>query len=222
MTKRAAISGLALGAITLTCSIPANAANMAFLRNSILNDMTKTELESFRLSARKALDSATDKETHYWKSDESSIRGKFQVQFSYQSEDAECRRMRFAFKKEASVQSRSHKERLEPFKFDLCKSGADWRIVDTPATQFTRADWDTLRSELHFALDNVTDGHPVSWVQPKSGVSGVIVPLTTEGKEKRCRKTALSIIDRKGRSSDGVYRFCREENTPWSREITTE
>lgn len=185
------------------------ASNVGFLRDSFLTELNKADAESLKNAAKSTFDQGSDKQTVYWEG-ESGLKGKIEPQLSYQLDGKECRRVRFAAKKQNN--------KVEQYKFDVCKYGEQWKVESTPVSSFTKKDWQTLSEELFYALDNAVNQHPVSWVQQETGMSGVIVPLSSfEEKGKACRKTTISVIDRKGRTSDGVYTFCKNDKSEWLR-----
>ncbi|MBL4798349.1 MAG: hypothetical protein JKY50_13110 [Oleispira sp.] len=202
------IRAFLIGSLLLAAT-QANAGRLDFLQESVLTELNEKDIQSFRLTANKTLETVKDKETVFWQG-ESGVKGKMQAQFSYQFDGTPCRRVRFAFQ--------NTKKHTEAYKFDICKTEGSWKIAATPASSFTNDDWLQLEEELIYSLNTISNGNPVSWIGTTSRVSGVIVPLTTETKgSKTCRNVAISLIDRKGRTSDGQYRFCQQNDHSWKR-----
>ena len=202
------IRAFLIGSLLLAAT-QANAGKLDFLQNSVLTELNEKDIQSFRLTANKTLETVKDKETVFWQG-ESGVKGKMQAQFSYQFDGIPCRRIRFAFQ--------NAQKHTEAYKFDICKTEGSWKIAATPASSFTNDDWLQFEEELIYSLSTISNGNPVSWIGTTSRVSGVIVPLTTETKgSKTCRNVAISIIDRKGRTSDGQYRFCQQNDHSWKR-----
>lgn len=186
-----------------------NAEKLDFLKNSILGEFNQADVSSFRKTTLNTLESIDDGVVIQWKG-ETGIKGKLQAQFSYQSNKTPCRRVRFAFQNDS--------KRTEAYKFDICKMQDKWEISSTPATHFTNDDWKRFQDELTYSLNHVSDDNPMSWVEKKSGVSGVFVPLSTTTKDGQvCRDIAISIIDSKGRTSDGHYQFLLQADKTWVR-----
>jgi surface antigen len=191
-----------------------SAAKLNFLKDSVLTELNEADHKSFRVAANKTLETVKDKETVFWQG-ETGVKGKMQAQFSYESDGIPCRRVRFAFQ--------NIKKHTEAYKFDICKTEGSWKIAATPASSFSKSDWQSFENELEFSLNTIGNGNPGSWVAPSSRVSGVIVPLTTETEaSKTCRNVAISLSDRKGRTSDGQYRFCQQNNHSWERDTTAQ
>lgn len=196
----------------LLMTAQANAGKLDFLKDSILTTLTEQDIKSFHQATYKTLETVDDKQVVFWQG-ESGIKGKLLAQFSYQSAEIPCRRIRFAFQDSDKL--------TEAYKFDICKQSDGWKIVATPASSFTNKDWQRFDEELDYSLNNVSNGSPVSWVAATSGVSGVFVPLSTETKnQKTCRNITISLIDRQGRTSDGSYRFCQQADHSWTRIVT--
>lgn len=201
-----------LASSLLLLAAHASAAKLDFLKDSVLVDLNEADHQSFRLTANKTLETVKDKETVFWQG-ESGVKGKMQAQFSYESDGIPCRKVRFAFQ--------NIKKHTEAYKFDICKTEGRWQIATTPASSFTKADWQSFEKELVYSLNTIINGNPVSWAAPSSRVSGVIVPLTAETKNSQtCRNVAISLFDRKGRTSDGQYRFCQQNDLSWERDTT--
>ena len=187
----------------------ASAGKLDFLKDSVLTELNEADIKSFHQTAYNTLENVSDKQTVFWQG-ETGVKGKMQAQFSYKSDGIPCRRIRFAFQ--------DTKKLTEAYKFDICKNDDTWSIAATPASSFSKDDWLRFTEELQYSLNTVSNGNPVSWVALSTGVSGVIVPLTTETKgSKSCRNVAISLFDRKGRTTDGQYRFCQQDDHSWIR-----
>lgn len=202
--------------LIITCLLftigQAYAGKYDFITDSILTNLSEQDIESFHETVYKTLETVDDKKVILWQG-KSGVKGKLLAQFSYQSAGLPCRRVRFAFQDINKL--------TEAYKFDICKSDTGWEIIATPSSSFTNDDWKRFGEELDYSLNNVKNGSPVSWVSEKSGISGVFVPLSTETKgQKTCRNIAISLIDKKGRTSDGNYRFCRQTDNSWTRIIS--
>lgn len=197
-----------LGCMFLLFAASAHAANLAFLKDSVLTRLSPDDVASFRQLVLHSLQTVPDQEEVFWQGD-SGVRGKLKPLFTYRFDERDCRRLRLAFI--------SDKHKSESYKFDICQQGEGWRIADTPASHFSEQTWQHLKEEFIYALDEGADGYPVSWIDSSSDASGVIVPLNTlQRAGQTCRQVAVSLIDHKGRTSDGSYLFCQGEQG-WAR-----
>ncbi len=195
------------------------AANMRFLTESVLSEFEKEELLDFKAFVRGALDTLKDQEVVTWKAKNSPLSGKLKTKFTYQSNGTTCRRSLFLI---------ANKTKKEPYKFEICKNGDRWEIQDTPARHFKKQDWEIMRSSIVQALDHSDPGTPFSWHNKHSGHSGSQVVVATETTEQGlCRKIAITIFGGQGKSSNGVYAFCKtpDKKGPtgiWERQMGTE
>lgn len=188
-----------------------HAANMRFLKDSVLTEFSAAEIQDFKQFIRQSLDTLEDQKIVTWKASSGPLKGKFKAKFTYQSNGLTCRR---------SLLLISNGKSREPFKFDICKSGEQWAIQNTPAKSFNSSDWKLLRASVEQALDNPDIALPLSWHNQKTGNSGSHVVLTSETQQgQSCRTIAVTIFDNSGRSSNGVYTMCKDKNAEWKRKI---
>ena len=190
-------------------SASASAGKYDFLKKSALTEFSAEDADSFRKLARETLDHARDGDIVPWRG-ESGLEGRIKVQLSYDSEGVPCRRIRLAFKNSF--------DKKEFYKFDLCKPDEAWEFMDTPVQNFTKAEEQKLVAELDAVLEEGAINHPVSWTYPRRQSGGTFVPLKNfERNQLMCRELAVSIFDGKGRTSDGVYAFCKDKDGQWQR-----
>lgn len=90
--------------------------------------------------------------------------------------------------------------------------------MSSPASRFSKAEIRELEQLLASVLNMEAVGHPVSWHNKKTRNSAVITALTVE--PTGCRKSAVSLIGRKGGTANGVYLFCKNESGEWRRKIS--
>lgn len=198
---------LALGAIAST----SQAANLRFLQDSVLTEFGKEDIASFKQFIRESLDTVPDQAIVEWHSPHSALKGKVKPKFSFQANGIQCRRTAFLVAKQKA---------REQYIFDVCRQDDGWKIMETPAASFTKSDWDSLNVVGMQALNHEISSSPFSWFNPRTKNSAVVVPLAIERTEGRsCRDLAISILDKRGRSSNATYRFCKDTDGEWSREI---
>lgn len=187
------------------------AGNLTFLAETPITDFSKEELKSFKQFARKNMELLKDGQTAAWKSSTSKLKGIIKPELTYQKDGLTCRQTRFGL-----IGKKRQKMIL---KFDFCKHGDKWKIVQTPVSLFNDEDWKILRTELHQVLSEVKDGFPVSLIIRRLGVTGSIVPLNQHKMNGQdCRDAAISLSDGKGGTSNGRYTFCKVGVT-WERSI---
>jgi surface antigen len=184
---------------------------MHFLKDSLLSELNKQEVQEFKQFIREALDTLEDEKVVTWRAKTSSISGKYKSKFTYKSGDTTCRRSLFLME---------NKNKREPYQFDICKSGDRWVIQDTAARAFRKSDWAMLRNSVFSALDEGPIGSPFSWHNTKTGNAGshVIVSQSKSG-SKYCKNIAITIFNKQGESSNGVYTFCKSNaaESIWNR-----
>ncbi len=192
---------------------PAHAINLLFLKDSVLTGLTKEDVSDFKGFVRGALDATPDHKVVGWRSESGSITGKFKVKVTYQFNNETCRRSYFLFTSQG---------KKEPYSFEICKVGDKWIFQDTPAKYFKATDWAMLNESVMQALNFKSAGIPTSWYNKDTKNSGSHVVLLTGLEGSACKEVAISILDNTGRSSNGVYKFCRSDSGAWAREIQSE
>ncbi len=211
---------IALATLLCFCILSANilisteshASNFRFLRNSVLTRFTEIETQEFKTFVAQSLDKANDQQVLSWSSKHSDMKGRLKVDFSYESGDILCRRSLFIIK--------DNKGQAERFQFEICKQDGAWSIHDTAARHFQESDWKIQREYGLQALQQQQQGVPFSWHNAKTGNSGVITSIASEARDKgECRKVALTIFNKNGQSSNGVYWMCHGGDGNWQREI---
>ena len=186
-----------------------HAGNWTFLADTPITELTKEELKSFKLFARKNMASLEDRQTAVWKSSTSKAKGIIKPELTFQKNGLTCRQTRFGL-------IGKDKQKMV-FKFDMCKQGDSWKITQSPISSFKQEDWKVLKAELNQVLNDVEDGFPVSLSIRRLGVIGSIVPLNQHKKNgQACRDAAISLTDGNGGTSNGRYTFCKVGNT-WER-----
>ncbi len=215
MKKIVALLGmfsLAVLSTNILLSTYSHASNFRFLNNSVLTRFTAAESQDFRAFVASTLDKAKDHQVLSWASKHSKLRGRLKVDFSYETDTALCRRSLFIIQDD--------KGQAERFQFEICKQGGEWSIQDTPARNFQESDWDIQRKHGLQVLESSQQGVPLSWHNPKTGNSGVITSTATENdKHGQCRQLAISIFDKNGQSSNGVYWMCLQGDGNWQRDV---
>lgn len=199
--------------IVLASATESHASAMLFLRDSVLADFTQAEIASFKSFVGRELDTLADGKIAQWQSGSSKRSGKLKPKLTYTLDQIHCRRTLFQLTGES--------KKSEQYQFEVCKTDGQWRIVDTPAGNFSEQDWESMKTMGTRALEYQGRGQPFSWHNPKSGNSGTFVPMEMENAGGAvCRDLAISIADSKGRSANGLYRFCRNTAGEWHRVIT--
>ena len=188
--------------------------NMRFLNDSVLTKLSKEDVVEFKRFVRTSLDTLEDKKIVVWTSSTSDNSGKFKAQFTYMSNGTTCRRTKFIV---------SDGVKREPFQFEICKSKDGWAIQETAAKDFKKSDWTILTASIREALESGADGHPFSWFNDTTGNSGSSVPVSSEiSTDQECRKLAITVFNKRGRSSNGLYTFCKTSEQNWKRKIQLE
>ena len=187
----------------------ASAINLRFLKNSVLSRFTEAEMKEFRALVSDSMTSAKDGTVVEWRSGSGKITARVLFRATYvNNASTTCRRVLFKIGEEGRPPER--------YRFDLCDNEGQWQYSQTSVSSFTTEDWSYLDKVATDALDNETDGTPVSWVFRKTGNSGVVIPLSTaEINGRTCRETAFSIINRSGQTFDGKYMLCKQESGDW-------
>ncbi|MGK0499464.1 MAG: surface antigen [Oceanicoccus sp.] len=187
------------------------ASNLSFLQDSVLASFDKDDAASFKQFIAEALGTLPDKAVKEWHSQHSDLKGKIKPKVSFNANDTRCRRTAFLV---------ARNKQTEQYHFDVCLQNNKWQVTPTPITSFTKADWVSLGAAGSEALDQAVAGMPFYWFSEKNKNSAVFVPMgivQSEGRE--CRDLAISISDKKGRSSNGRYNFCKDSSGLWLREI---
>lgn len=187
----------------------ASAMNLRFLKNSVLSRFTEAEMTEFKALVSDAMTSAEDGTVLEWHSVSGKISARVLFRATYvNNASTTCRRVLFKIGEADRAPER--------YRFDFCDNEHQWQFSQTSVSSFTSEDWSYLNEIAIDALDNETDGTPVSWVFKKTGNSGVVIPLSTaEINGLTCRETAFSIINRSGQTFDGKYMLCKQESGDW-------
>jgi surface antigen len=197
--------------ILFVASSQAQSANMSFLKNSVLTDFSKEDIQDFKQFAHDSLDTIKDKEVVIWKAKSSPMSGKLKLIATYETGGNTCRRSRFLV---------ANKDRREIYQFEICRVNNQWQIQDTAVGNLTKQDMKFIKSTTELALAHQGDSIPFSWANTKSGNTGVAVPLASiKIDQKTCRDLAITIFTTKGKSANGTYNFCREKDGSWARNI---
>lgn len=199
-----------IGGLLLGCYLvaqPCQAMNLSFLKNSLVNEISKDDMPLLQREVGAALNENKDKQISRWTS-ASGVLVQILPKLSYNG--TACRRTLFKFSQTG--------KKSEQYRFDICKDASGkWGISQTLAQQITPQDLQILQSTLYDALNDDAVGAPVSWFNSQSKVSGVVVVLPlTQGIPNNCRNVALSVIDDKGTGLDGNYGFCKKGDS-WER-----
>ncbi len=186
-----------------------SAMNLRFLKNSVLSRFTEAEMTEFKALVSDAMTSAKDGTVLEWHSVSGKISARVLFRATYvNNASTTCRRVLFKIGEADRAPER--------YRFDFCDNEHQWQFSQTSVSSFTSEDWSYLNEIAIDALDNETDGTPVSWVFKKTGNSGVVIPLSTaEINGSTCRETAFSIINRSGQTFDGKYMLCKQESGDW-------
>ena len=179
----------------------AQASNIGFLGDSVLSELSEDELVDFRQFIGVSLDTLEDARVVQWQSASGSMTGQFKVKFTFQSDDATCRR---------SLLRVVNGKQKKTFQFDICQSGGRWEIQRTPVRNFKNSDWKMLRASLFSALDQPLIGAPFAWHNERTGNRGShVVVAEKNSADQRCRQVAITVFDKGGKSSNGVYVYCK-------------
>jgi len=197
--------------ILFTCSLTsaASAINLRFLKDSVLARFTETEMAEFRTLVSESMSSAPDGKVVEWHSASGKIYARVLFRATYiNNKSTRCRRVLFKIGEGDRPPER--------YKFDLCENEDQWQFSQTSVSSFTTADWSYLNKIAVGALNDESDGTPVSWVYRKTGNSGVVIPLSSiEINGLPCRETSFSIINRSGQTFDGKYTLCKQKSGEW-------
>ena len=188
-----------------------NAANVSFLKNSLLQQLTDEDITSLKQDVTQVLNKTPDQKIIRWRSANNKIQVQILPKLSFMEGSRECRRTLFKFT--------ADQRRSEHYRFDICKDSAGrWHISDSLMRQTTDSDWSLLEDTVKEVLESDKDNRiPASWFNPDSKHSGVVVPISVLSHEgKFCRELAISIINAKGGTMDGHYTFCKD-NGEWAR-----
>lgn len=200
-----------IGAFLLLLGPLAEAANFNFLQDSVFTRFTPEDTENFVEFVSTSLETANDKTVLEWRSKKSELRGKLKIDFSYMAGEIPCRRSLFLLGDE---------RRVERFQFEICKHEAGWKIEDTAARHLSENDWTRLEAAGEQALSHTADGLPFSWHNATTGNSGVITAIRKDSISKQeCRLLAITVFDKRDRSSNGNYWMCRTGEGQWQRQI---
>lgn len=84
-------------------------------------------------------------------------------------------------------------------------------LETAPIAEFTPADTAMFENAIDTALNEKKDGEKLAWKNEKTGVSGLVNPLSTYEKNgTTCRK--LRIVNRaKNKIAESVYKFCKKD-----------
>ncbi len=200
---------LLLSTLILSAATTVQAGNLNFLTDTVVSEFTPEDASSFKDFVGNELKTLADKESAQWHSSSTKLQGIVKPQITFEQDGTTCRQTRFALK--------GKNDRKMFFTFDVCKQGEKWKIVESPLARFKKEDWNVFETELADAMNEGQDGHPVSWSIRRIGVTGTIVPLNNQMKNKQeCRDAAISVADSKGHTSNGRYEFCKVDGL-WTR-----
>jgi len=197
--------------LALLMATTAQASNFGFLKNSVLTRFSKAETAAFREFVADALTNAKDKDIVQWSSEESALKGRLKIDFSYQTGGTECRRALFI------IDDTQHSP--ERFQFEICKQKGQWQIQDTIIRELNKDDWTLLRETGEQALNIATLATPLSWHNPRSKYAGVITPVKETQQAKRsCRQLAITVFSPQDQASNGTYWLCHSGDGNWQRD----
>ncbi len=193
--------GLLLTALLI--SPLSQAANLQFMGRSVASEMTPAEVTEFKQSIAQALNEAPDLRTINWQSQTSERYGRVKIKYSYENNGQECRKAIFDL--------RNEEQRRDFFHFDACKqTNGKWVVSETAATEFSKDDWNQLKAIFVDTIENNRDGETAEWA--KDGNSASITPRTTlKSEHNHCRVMDITLQDKVGDTSAGVYTFCKDE-----------
>ncbi|NVK40646.1 MAG: hypothetical protein HWE39_05325 [Oceanospirillaceae bacterium] len=195
----------------LTLPTLADASNILFLGNSIFADLSEADTQAIKASVRQALDASPDQSRTVWSNEKGDIKVAVTPKVSYEIDGQPCRRteLRMAGERRAN----------ERYLFELCKTDEGWAFSPSPINSFTDQDREIFSAHLQETLESGVDGIPSSWVNPKTGNSAVVVPVrTVPAAGQQCREAAITLMDKRQRTADGRYTFCRGDDGSWARQ----
>jgi surface antigen len=201
--------------IALLALLPlvAQAASLAFLKHSLLEQLTDNDISLLKKEIGTVLNKSPDMKIIRWQSPDSGIAVLILPKLSFHEGTRECRRTLFKFTK--------GDRKPEHYRFDICKDEkTGWQVSDSLIRRITDEDWRLLEATVAEVLAS-DEGNkvPASWFNPASKNSGVVVPIASVKRdEKTCRELAISIINPTGGSMDGHYTFCKTATT-WERQM---
>lgn len=187
------------------------AANLGFLKNSLLQQLTGDDITSLKQEVTQVLNKTPDQKIIRWRSANNKIQVQILPKLSFMEGERECRRTVFKFT--------ADQRRAEYYRFDICKdSEGRWQVSDSLMRKTTDSDWKLLEDTVKEVLESARDNRlPASWFNPESNNAGVVVPVSVLSHEGNfCRELAISIINAKGGTMDGHYTFCKK-NGQWER-----
>jgi len=176
-------------------------ANVRFLHNSALVELSNQEMQSLRAFCRDALVQAEDTEKRVWRSDASDAAAVFKPVASFNLGQRECRRGVVAIRK-------AHKQDL--LRMDFCQYDGQWKHTPTPIIYLSDDDKQAFMDEVHFLLDSEITKHPISWQNTSKSVFGSMV-VVAEDSQTQCKEVAASLSSTSGAEINGVYRFCLQQ-----------
>ncbi len=204
-------AAVVFGAAASVFSSSVQAARYDYLSKSVLGEFNPEDVVSFRARVAYMLENEAEHETVMW-AGPSGLKGKMRIEVGYEADGIPCKRLRFAFL--------NRHENKEFYKVDVCKQAGNWQIMETPFASFSEEEVELLHQQVSLALEEGETDHPISWSFPPKQSGGVVVPfdaMTING--KGCRRAAISIYDKSGRSSGGTYLFCQTDEKEWQREV---
>ncbi|WIO74594.1 hypothetical protein QP938_01455 [Porticoccaceae bacterium LTM1] len=192
-------------------AMSAHSASLSFLKNSVFSELNQEEVKSLKSFIRETLADAPDKKVTYWKSSGGEFNGKMIVKFSYMNSGAACRR--------ATIRLDGEGFNPDQYYLELCEKDGGWVVMETPLTGLKSEDWDLMNEAGIQALKFSGEGQPFSWFNKKTGNSGVLVPGVLKViDEKICRALSVSVTNKRGEMSNGVYFFCKSASGEWVRD----
>jgi len=198
-------------ALSLLCVQASHAANLRFLKNSVLSEFTEEDAESFKAFANDALDTLADQERKDWMSDSEKLKGVIRPLASFEQEGLNCRRTRFG------LAGKKHSNAA--FVFEMCKVDERWQFRESPLALLKEDDWTSLNAALSFALEQKQQGEKHFWESEAIAVKASIEAFETsqiEGKD--CRDAEISVNGAGDKTSSGRFTFCKNNDT-WERYV---
>lgn len=192
---------------------PAHALKLGFLKNSIVNELSDSDLNDLKRSINQSLDTLQDRQVLEWSNEDNTVEGRLKVMFSYSMGKTICKRARLYL---------TSKGKKEPWQMNVCKQDSRWQIMETPLTLLSDPEWKDLQITLASLLSDAPLGESVFWESESSKVGGTLA-IIKERKvtERQCRTALISLKADDNKMLNGQYEFCRKPGADkWSRHVT--
>jgi len=201
---------IVLTAILAGITNPVAAANFSFLKNSIPNSLSASDMDQLTLEAGRVLDQKPDTTITRWQAPESGVLVKILPKLSYSEAGVLCRRTLMNFSAKG--------KHPETFGFTLCKKAGDqWKITESRLQSLGEDDVRLVESHARQALESTETGTPVTWFNPETRVNGTAIVVNTDkSSTPGCKNLALSLFDSDGTSLEGLYVLCKKDGD-WKR-----